>query len=69
MVVRPGFVRTRMTEGMSEAPFATDADAVAQDVVTGLRKGRSVVYAPAVLRAVMSGLKALPAPVFRRLPG
>jgi decaprenylphospho-beta-D-erythro-pentofuranosid-2-ulose 2-reductase len=69
LVVRPGFVRTSMTEGLAEAPFATDAPAVAAVVVDALRKGRETAYAPSVLRPVMSGLKALPRKVFRRLPG
>ena len=35
-VLRPGFVRSKMTEGRAEAPFATDVDAVADDAVAGL---------------------------------
>lgn len=67
LVVRPGFVRTRMTDGMAEAPFATEPNEVAQVTVNAMRHGKSVVYAPHVLRAVMGGLKALPRPVFRRV--
>src|SRR4051794_17580834 len=44
MIVRPGFVRTKMTEGMDPAPGAVDPDAVARAVVDGLRARRSVVY-------------------------
>lgn len=69
MVVRPGFVRTSMTEGLEEAPFATSADVVGGLVATGLAKGRETVYAPGVLRPVMGVIKALPRKVFRRLPG
>lgn len=69
LVVRPGFVRTRMTEGMAPAPFATDPETVARSVLAGLARGRTVVYAPGVLAPVMGVLKALPASVFRRLPG
>ena len=68
LVVRPGFVRTRMTEGLPEAPLSTDPDAVAAIIVKALRKGRETVYAPGPLRIVMTGLKALPRPLFRRLP-
>lgn len=68
-IVRPGFVRTRMTEGMSEAPFAVGPDDVADAVVRGLETGSRVVWAPAVLRGVFTVLRALPAPVFKRLPG
>lgn len=69
LVVRPGFVRTRMTTGLPEAPLTVDPDAVAAVVVAALRRGRSAtVYAPGALRVLMTGLKALPRPVFRRLP-
>ena len=68
LVVRPGFVRTRMTAGLPEAPFATTADAVAEAVVDALGRRREVIWVPAVLRAVMSGVRHLPRPVFRRLP-
>ncbi|SFT36400.1 decaprenylphospho-beta-D-erythro-pentofuranosid-2-ulose 2-reductase [Geodermatophilus amargosae] len=68
LVVRPGFVRTRMTEGLPAAPLAVDADAVARTVARAWRAGREVVYAPAALRLVMVVLRLLPAPLFRRLP-
>lgn len=67
LVVRPGFVRTRMTEGLAEAPFATTADQVATDTVKAWKSGAHVVYSPAVLRAVMGTMKALPRPVFRKV--
>lgn len=67
LVVRPGFVHTRMTEGMEPAPFSTDAETVAEVAVSAWTSGKTLVYAPHVLRAVMGGLKALPRPVFRRL--
>jgi decaprenylphospho-beta-D-erythro-pentofuranosid-2-ulose 2-reductase len=69
MIVRPGFVHTRMTEGMAKAPFATTPDVVAKAVASGLSKNTRVVWAPAPLRAVMAVLRHLPTVVFRRLPG
>jgi len=67
MVVRPGFVRTQMTAGMTEAPFACDADDVGRAVAKALRGGQETVWVPAALRAVMSGVRHLPRPVFRKL--
>ena len=67
MVVRPGFVRTKMTAGLDEAPLATDADAVAEAIAGGLRRGAHTVWVPPPLRFVMSGLRHLPRAVFRRL--
>jgi decaprenylphospho-beta-D-erythro-pentofuranosid-2-ulose 2-reductase len=68
MVVRPGFVRTKMTEGEREAPFATDADAVADAVVRGLQTGARVVFVPPVLRWAFTVFRHLPAAVWRKMP-
>jgi len=68
LVVRPGFVRTGMTAHLDPAPLSVTADDVADAVVTGLRRGSTVVYVPATMRVVMSGLRHLPRAVFRRLP-
>jgi decaprenylphospho-beta-D-erythro-pentofuranosid-2-ulose 2-reductase len=68
MVVRPGFVKTKMTEGRDAVPFSTTADAVAREIVRGLARGSDVVWAPPVLRVVMSVLRHVPRPLFRRLP-
>jgi len=68
MVVRPGFVETKMTTGLDPVPFSTTADAVAREIVRGLARGSDVVWAPPVLRLVMSVLRHVPRPLFRRLP-
>jgi decaprenylphospho-beta-D-erythro-pentofuranosid-2-ulose 2-reductase len=68
VVVRPGFVHTKMTEGVPAAPLATDPDAVADAIVAGLGKGAEVIWAPAPLRFVMSALRHVPRAVFRKLP-
>ena len=67
-VVRPGFVRTRMTDGLPPAPLSSTADQVAEVVVNAVRDRRELVWAPAPLRVVMSALRHLPRAVFRRLP-
>jgi len=69
MVVRPGFVHTRMTEGRPAAPFATTPDKVADDIVRGLARNAVTVWSPGVLRPVMSAVRHLPRPVFRRMRG
>jgi decaprenylphospho-beta-D-erythro-pentofuranosid-2-ulose 2-reductase len=68
LVVRPGFVRSKMTAGLADAPLATTPDAVAEAIVTGVRAGRHTVWVPGVLRWVMSGLRHTPRAIFRRLP-
>ena len=67
-VVRPGFVRSRMTEGLTPAPLATTPEAVAQVVVDAVRNRKELVWAPAPMRFVMSGLRHLPRAIFRKLP-
>ncbi len=67
LVVRPGFIRSKMTTGLDEAPFAADVDVVAAAVAKGLRKGSSVVWAPSILQAVFGVLRFVPAPIWRKL--
>jgi decaprenylphospho-beta-D-erythro-pentofuranosid-2-ulose 2-reductase len=67
LIVRPGFVHTKMTEGMEPAPLATTAEDVAKAIAEGIVTRRRVVWVPPTLRYVMSVLRHLPQPVFRRL--
>lgn len=67
-VVRPGFVHTRMTEGLKPAPLSTTPEAVAAVVVDAVRTRKELVWAPAPLRFVMSALRHVPRAIFRRLP-
>jgi decaprenylphospho-beta-D-erythro-pentofuranosid-2-ulose 2-reductase len=67
MVVRPGFVRTAMTEGMDDGPMATTAEAVASDIVSGLKRGAHTVWSPAKLRYVFTILRHLPRPIWRKV--
>ena len=67
VVVRPGFVRTRMTAGRQPAPFATTAEEVASATIRGLERGDAIVWAPGILRWVMVVVRHLPRMLFRRL--
>lgn len=68
LVVRPGFVKTKMTEGLPDAPLATTPEAVADAIIRGLRKGSATIWVPGAFRYVMMGLKMVPRPIFRKLP-
>jgi decaprenylphospho-beta-D-erythro-pentofuranosid-2-ulose 2-reductase len=67
LVVRPGFVRTKMTAGLSAAPLATDPQAVAKVTADGLAGGAQTVWAPRALQLLMIVLTHIPRPIFRRL--
>jgi decaprenylphospho-beta-D-erythro-pentofuranosid-2-ulose 2-reductase len=67
-VVRPGFVHTKMTEGMKPAPLSVTADQVAEVVVDAVHKRKELVWAPAPMRVLMSVLRHIPRAIFRRLP-
>ncbi len=69
LLVRPGFVRTRMTRGRPEAPFAVEPADVGDAVARALRRGRGQVYAPTAVGPLMLVVRALPRWVLRRLPG
>lgn len=68
LLVRPGFVIGRMTEGMSPAPFSSTPDQVADATVAALRRGRGAVWVPGVLRPVFFGMRLLPRAIWRRMP-
>lgn len=68
LVVRPGFVKTKLTAHLEPAPLATTPEAVAEVVEKGLHDGARIVWAPAPMRWVMTILRHLPHAVFRRLP-
>ena len=68
LVVRPGFVKSKMTAGMDEAPLAVTPQQVADATVAAVKAGRELIWVPAAMRGVMSGLRHVPRPLFRKLP-
>jgi len=67
VLLRPGFVRGRMTEGMPAAPFATTPAVVGAAVAAALRSRREVVHVPAVLGPLFAVLRLTPRALWRRL--
>jgi NAD(P)-dependent dehydrogenase (short-subunit alcohol dehydrogenase family) len=68
LLVRPGFVIGRMTDGMSPAPFSSTPDQVADATVAALAKGRGEVWVPGILRPVFALLRHAPRALWRRMP-
>lgn len=67
IVVRPGFVHTKMTAGMSAAPFSTTPDKVAELIVAALAKGQETVWAPPILQLPFFVFRLLPRAIWRKV--
>ena len=65
--VKPGFVKTSMTEGLPSPPFAGEPEGVARVVLKAIDRGTPVVYAPGIWRWVMTVIRLLPRAVMRRV--
>jgi NAD(P)-dependent dehydrogenase (short-subunit alcohol dehydrogenase family) len=68
LLVRPGFVIGRMTDGMAPAPLSSTPDQVADATVAALARGRDTVWVPGLLRPVFALMRLLPRSIWRRLP-
>jgi short-subunit dehydrogenase len=68
LMVRPGFVIGRMTEGMSPAPFSSTPDQVADATVAALKRRSHVIWVPGLLRPVFAVMRLLPRAIWRRMP-
>lgn len=67
VTVKPGFVATRMTEGMQLPPKLTaKPEDVAAVIETAVRRGRDVVYVKPVWALIMLIIRHLPEAVFKR---
>jgi short-subunit dehydrogenase len=67
VTVKPGFVRTSMTEGLKPPPFAGEPEDVARQVLRAIDRGTPVVYAPPMWALVMLVIRSLPRFVMRRI--
>ena len=67
ITVKPGFVATRMTEGMALPPLLTATpQQVAEDLLRSVEKGRDVVYTRWFWRWIMLAVRMLPECLFKR---
>ncbi|MGE3507319.1 MAG: SDR family NAD(P)-dependent oxidoreductase [Vicinamibacterales bacterium] len=65
--IKPGFVRTSMTEGLEPPPFAAEPEDVVPGVLAALDRGTPVAYVPAIWAAIMLAIRLLPRAVLRRV--
>jgi short-subunit dehydrogenase len=68
LIVRPGFVIGRMTEGMTPAPLSSTPSQVAGATARALAKGRRTVWIPWALGPASAVMRLLPQFIWRRMP-
>ena len=68
VVIRPGYVHTKMTAHMKPAPFSTTAEKVAKASAAAIMGKTKVVWVPGALKWIFGILRVLPLGAWRRLP-
>ncbi|MEX1368382.1 MAG: short-chain dehydrogenase, partial [Nannocystaceae bacterium] len=61
------FVRTSMTAGLRQPPFAADPEPVAALALRAIDRARPVAYAPRIWALIMLVIRSLPRFVMRRV--
>ena len=68
MTVKPGFVRTKMTEGLELPGILTaEPEQVAKAVYKGLEKKRNMVYVLWMWRCIMLMIRHIPEFIFKKM--
>ena len=68
ITVLPGFVQTKMTQGLGLPPLLTATPGqVAADIYRAHRKSKDIIYTRWFWRWIMIIIKAIPEPIFKRL--
>ena len=67
VTVKPGFVDTAVTFGRPGVFLVAPPRRVGEDVYRAVRRGRSEIYTPWFWRGIMSIIKSIPEPVFKRM--
>ena len=66
-ILRPGFVKSKMTAGMESAPFSISAEECGKYGVAALSSKKLVTWAPSLLKYVAFIFKSLPEVIFRKI--
>lgn len=68
LTVKPGFVNTKMTEGLDlPGPLTAEPDKVASAIFSAVRKKKNTLYVLGIWRLIMLIIKMIPEFVFKRL--
>jgi decaprenylphospho-beta-D-erythro-pentofuranosid-2-ulose 2-reductase len=68
ITIKPGPVRTSMTDHLPNQSRFADPERVARDIVRALeRRSPDILYSPKIWRYVMTGVRQIPETIFKRL--
>jgi decaprenylphospho-beta-D-erythro-pentofuranosid-2-ulose 2-reductase len=65
--IKPGFVKTSMTDGLQPPPFAAEPEKVAEDMLRAIERGTPVRYTPSIWALIMLIIRWLPRAVMRKI--
>lgn len=67
VTVKPGTVDTAMTWGMDSLPFLAQPEKIVGDIFRAVDKKKNVLYTPIIWWPVMTIIRAIPEPIFKKL--
>lgn len=68
LTVKPGFVRTKMTEGLElPGPLTAEPEQVARAIYKAARAKKDVIYTLAVWQLIMQNIRLIPESVFKKM--
>jgi decaprenylphospho-beta-D-erythro-pentofuranosid-2-ulose 2-reductase len=67
MTIKPGPVKTAMTENMKGSAKFADVEVVAESLVKSIDKGTDIVYVPGIWLIIMAVIRAIPERIFKKL--
>jgi len=67
LTVKPGPVRTRMTDGLEKLPLLANPQDVAKDIVRAIERGSEVLYTPLIWRLIMILIRHVPEKIYKKI--
>jgi decaprenylphospho-beta-D-erythro-pentofuranosid-2-ulose 2-reductase len=67
ITIKPGPVKTAMTQSMKGSEKFADVDKVAATIVKAIDKGQDELYVPGIWRIIMGVIKHIPERIFKKL--
>jgi len=67
LTIKPGFVKTKMTENIDKNFLWVESSIVAKDITKAIRTKKSILYTPRFWRLIMLIIKIIPESLYKRL--